>query len=173
MKQPKWVNPTRQNYLVTLFSKSRGFCVYGHPHCTIPEHHYEIYIDNLVKDWISMDRQDRQAEWQAEFEARHRTNDRSYPLHGKFSGIAQDVYYDNQPEYYLDGIGVSGLSFKPFAKVRLASSDVHLYVNLGDILQPMSKSKKRKMIRYGKIPQDIEDRISVRCWQAVKHYLNS
>ena len=171
-KQPKWTTPTRQTFLVTLFLRSKGFCVFGHPKCTIPEHHYEIYIDDLVADWIADDRAQRQAEYQAEFEARHSTNERTYPLHGRFSGIGQDIYYDNQPEFYLEGLGISGLTFKPFAKLRMASSYIRLHVELENILKPMSKSKKRKAIRYGKIPKDIQDKISVQCWQAVKHYMN-
>ena len=171
--QPKWATPTRQTHLVTLFLRSRGFCVFGHPKCQIPEHHYELYIDNLIADWKAEDRAQKQAEWKAEYEARHRTSERTYPLQGRFSGIGQDIYYDNQPEYYLEGLGISGLTFKPFAKLRLASSFIRLHVELGDILKPMSKAKKRKAIRYGKIPKEIQDRISLRVWQAVKHYLNS
>ena len=171
-KQPKWTTPTRQTYLVTLFLRSKGFCVFGHPKCTIPEHHYEIYIDDLVADWIADDRAQRQAEYQAEFEARHSTHERTYPLHGRFSGIGQDIYYDNQPEFYLEGLGISGLTFKPFAKLRLASSYIRLHVDLEDILKPVSKSQKRKAIRYGKIPTDLQDKIHDRCWQAVKHYAN-
>jgi hypothetical protein len=171
-KQPKWTTPTRQTHLVTLFLRSKGFCVFGHPKCTIPEHHYEIFIDNLVADWIADDRAQRQADWQAETKARHSTNERTYPLHGRFSGIGQDIYYDNQPEFYLEGLGISGLTFKPFAKLRLASSYVRLHVDLEDILKPVSKSQKRKAIRYGKIPTDLQDKINDRCWQAVKHYAN-
>jgi hypothetical protein len=171
-KQPKWTTPTRQTHLVTLFLRSKGFCVFGHPKCTIPEHHYEIFIDNLVADWIADDRAQRQADWQAETKARHSTNERTYPLHGRFSGIGQDIYYDNQPEFYLEGLGISGLTFKPFAKLRLASSYIRLHVDLDDILKPVSKSQKRKAIRYGKIPTDLQDKIHNRCWQAVKHYLN-
>jgi hypothetical protein len=171
-KQPKWTTPTRQTHLVTLFLRSKGFCVFGHPKCTIPEHHYEIFIDNLVADWIADDRAQRQADWQAETKARHSTNERTYPLHGRFSGIGQDIYYDNQPEFYLEGLGISGLTFKPFAKLRLASSYIRLHVDLDDILKPVSKSQKRKAIRYGKIPTDLQDKINDRCWQAVKHYAN-
>ena len=171
-KQPKWTTPTRQTHLVTLFLRSKGFCVFGHPKCTIPEHHYEIFIDNLVADWIADDRAQKQADWQAETKARHSTNERTYPLHGRFSGIGQDIYYDNQPEFYLEGLGISGLTFKPFAKLRLASSYVRLHVDLEDILKPVSKSQKRKAIRYGKIPTDLQDKINDRCWQAVKHYAN-
>ena len=108
----------------------------------IPEHHYEIYIDNLVKDWISSDRQDRQAEWQAEFEARHSTNERRYPLQGRFSAIGKDIYYDNQPEYYFEGLGISGLTFKPFAKVRLASSYIRLQVDLSRRTQTHEQVQK-------------------------------
>jgi hypothetical protein len=85
---------------------------------------------------------------------------------------AATIYYDNQPEFYLEGLGISGLTFKPFAKLRLASNYIRLHVELDEILKPMSKSKKRKAIRYGKIPKDIQDRINIQCWQAVKHYMS-
>jgi hypothetical protein len=104
-KQPKWTTPTRQTYLVTLFLTNRGFCVFGHPKCTIPEHHYEIYIDDLVTDWKAEDRAQRQAEWQAEFKDRHIANERRLPLHGRFSAIGKDIYYESQPEFYLEGLG--------------------------------------------------------------------
>ena len=172
-QQPKWATPTRQMYLVNLFVSSKGFCVFGHPKCPIPEHHYEIHIDNLIADWVADDRAQAQADYQAESEARHRTNERRYPLHGRFSAIAQDVYYDQQPEFYLEGLGVSGLTFKPFVKLRLASSFVRLHVDLGNILKPLSKSQKRKALRYGKLPKGLQDRIHDVCWQAVSHYLHN
>ncbi len=171
-RQPKWATQVRKTRLVRIFTDSRGFCVFGHPKCTIPEHHYEIFIEGLIADWKADDRTQAQAEWQAEYKVRHSTNDRRYPLHGRFSAVSQDVFYDQQPEFFLEGLGVSGLNFKPFAKLRLASSFMRLHVDLGDTLKGLSKSQRRKAIRYGKIPKEIHDKIHDACWLAVKHYLN-
>ncbi len=171
--KPKWATPTRQTCLVKVFVRSRGFCVFGHPKCLIPEHHYELYIEALIADWIAGDRTQSLAEWQAEYKARHSTNDRRYPLHGQFSGVSQDVFFDKQPAFFIEGLGVSGLTYKPFAKLRLASSFMRLHVDLADTLKPVSKNKKRKALRYGKIPNELQDKIHNACWLAVKHYLNS
>ena len=81
---------------------------------------YELKSETIIKDWIADDRKQSQADWQAEYELRHRDDDRRFPLRGKFSGIAQDVYYDRQAQFYLEDLGISGLTFKPFAKLRLA-----------------------------------------------------
>jgi hypothetical protein len=133
---------------------------------------YDLKSETIIKDWIADDRAQRQAEWQAEYKARHARGERTYPLHGRFSGISQEIFYDSQPAYYLEGLGISGLTFKPFAKVRLSSSLIALHVDLGDLLKPMSKNKRRKAVRYGKIPIGLEDRIKDACWLAVKSYLN-
>ena len=170
-KQLKWTKPTRQAYLVKLFIKSHGFCVFGHTQCQIPEHHYSLYIEDLISDWIANDRQARLADWQTELKAIHQTNDRHYPLHGKFNAVSQDVFFDNQPIFYLDTLGMSGLTFKPFARVKLASKPMLLHVDLGDILKGLTKNKKRKTIRYGRIPKQLQDRIYQTCWLAVKDYL--
>jgi hypothetical protein len=133
---------------------------------------YDLKERQAIADWIADDRAQAQAEWQAEYEARHRTNDRRYPVHGRFSGVSQDVYYDQQPEFYIEGLGVSGLTFKAFAKVRLSSNFMRLHVYLGDTFKGLSKSKKRKAVRYGKIPATVQDDINQACWSAVKQYLN-
>jgi hypothetical protein len=171
MALPKWVTPNRQNALVSIFVKSRGFCIFGHPNCAIPAHYYEVYIENLIKDWIADDRAQASALWEAERKALHRTADRQYPLHGQFSGVSKDIFLDNQPIYYLMGLGISGLTFRPFAKVRIASSYVNLYIDLGDTLHKVSKSKRRKAIRYGKpLPQEVERDIAQAIRLAVRHY---
>jgi hypothetical protein len=133
---------------------------------------YELKSEAIIKDWIADDRKQAQANWQTEHELRHRNDDRSYPLHGKFSGIAKDIYYDNQPQFYLEDMGISGLTFKPFAKLRLASSNVRLYVDIADVLKSMSKNRRRKAVRYGKLNRDLQDNLDDTCWQAVKDYLN-
>jgi hypothetical protein len=167
-QQPKWATPDRQSCLVRLFVRSRGFCVFGHKNCLIPEHHYEVFAEVLIKEWVADDRIQRQAEWQAEQRLLHLTNDRRYPLNGQFSGVGKDIFYSSQPQYYLIGLGMSGLTFKPFVKIRLASSYMNLHIDLGDSLRDQSKNKRRKAIRYGKVTDTIQARIR----EAVRHYFD-
>ena len=172
MGKPKWVTPIRQTHLVKLFLRSQGFCVYGHKPCPYPHHHYQVFIDNLVADWVAEDRARREADWQAERKRIHGLSERRYPLRGQFSTIAKDMFYAEQPEYYLEGIGISGLTFRPFAKVRLASSLVQLHIDLGDTLRQVSKAKRRKAIRYGKaLPQEVQDAVDSICNKVVRRYL--
>lgn len=132
---------------------------------------YEVKSETIIKDWINEDRIERLADYKAETEARHKLNYRTMPLAGTFSGIAQDIYYDNQPQYYLENIGISGLTFKPFAKLRLASSNIRLFVDISALLKPLSKNKKRKAVRYGKASIDFQDRLDITCQKAVNNYL--
>ncbi|GAJ23969.1 unnamed protein product [marine sediment metagenome] len=66
MAQPKWATPSRQAQLVSIFIRSRGFCVFGHKACGIPSHYYEVYIEGLITDWKAQDRQQDTAQWQEE-----------------------------------------------------------------------------------------------------------
>jgi hypothetical protein len=165
---PKWATPERRTHLVKLFLRSQGFCVFGHKPCPHPEHHYEVFIEGLIRDWVADDRAQRQAEREAERRALHGLGERRYPLRGQFSAIGKDIFYAEQPQFYLEGIGISGLTFRPFAKVRLASSFVRLHIDLGDSLKGMSKNARRKALRHGKLSETAQSRIN----QAVRHYLN-
>jgi len=173
MALPKWATLDRQTQLVSIFLRSRGFCVFGHPQCSIPEHYYEVYIEGLIADWQADDRQQDTADWQEERKRLHSLAERRYPIRGQFSSIAKDIYFAEQPLFYLLGYGISGLTFKPFARVRLASSFVNLYVDLGDRLRSVSKNKRRKAIRYGKaLPLELQREVEQVIRLAVKHYLN-
>ena len=168
---PKWATLDRRNWLVELFLSSRGFCVYGHIKCPIPEHHYSVFSELLISDWKQADREDLNALWQAERKRFHSLGERTYPLRGQFSAISKTIYAEQQPLYYLDGQSISGLTFTPFVRVRIASSYIRLYVDLGDILRQVSKSKRRKAIRYGKpLPRSVKQEISHRVLLAVKDY---
>ncbi len=172
MATPKWATPIRQAHLVNIFLRSRGFCVYGHTACLIPEHYYEVYIEGLIADWKSEDRQQDNAEWQAERKRLHSLGERRFPLRGQFSAIAKDIFYASQPQFYLLGLGISGLTFTPFAKIRLSSSYVNLYVDLRDTLSKVSKAKRRKAVRYGKpLPLELQGEINLACKLAIGHYL--
>jgi len=168
----KWAIPYRQAHLVKLFLRSGGFCVFGEWPCSCPElHHYDPFIEGLIDDWQADDRAERWAEWQAEQRQIHGLAERG-ALRGQFNAIGRDIFFGQQPQYYLDGLGISGLTFRPFARVRLASSFVALYVEIGDALKSVSKAKRRKAIRYGKpLPQEIQREIDRACNKAVRHYL--
>jgi len=168
---PKWATLDRRNILVQLFLSSGGFCVYGHKKCLIPEHHYFLYSEFLIKDWKQLDKEQRQAEWEAERKALHSLGERSYPIRGQFSAVSRDIYAESQPLYYLEGQAVSGITLMPFVRVRMASSYIRLYVDLGEALRQVSKSKRRKAIRYGKpLPPTIRVAIMRKVMEAVKDY---
>ena len=170
---PKWATPDRRTALVKLFTASRGFCVYGHPKCPIADHHYPIYIEGLIEDWKQLDREARQAEYEAERKALHSLAERTYPIRGQFSGVSKDIYFEHQPLFYFEGQSVSGITLTPFVRVRIASTYVRLYVDLGEALRQVSKSKRRKAIRYGKLlPQAVEVQIRRKVLEAVRDYLD-
>ncbi len=77
------------------------------------------------------------------------------------------------PLSYLEALGMSGVKLQPFAKVKIASSYMRLYIDLGTSLRGISKNKRRKAIRYGKeLPKSIQERIAEKVSLAVRDYLN-
>jgi hypothetical protein len=170
---PKWSTPNRKAYLVKLFLDSGGFCIYGHKNCSIPAHHYEVYIESLIDSWKAEDREQAILDWKAERLAMHSLGERRLPLEGRFNNISRNIFHDSQPLYYLEGLGMDGLRLKPFAKVKIGSSYMRLYVSLGDSLRKASKNMRRKAIRYGKeLPKSIQESITERVSVAVRDYLN-
>ncbi len=166
---PKWSTPSRQALLVKLFLDSGGFCVLGHKNCLIPSHHYEVYIETLIEDWKEEDK----LAWKEESKALHSLGERRYPITGRFNNISKDIFFDKQPLYYVEALGISGVKLQPFAKVKLSSSYLRLYVDLGDSLRSISKNKRRKAIRYGKaLPQEVEAMVSKLVTLAVRDYMN-
>jgi hypothetical protein len=130
---------------------------------------YELKAEQAIKAWIADDRERDEAERQAEQKAMHNLGERRYPLRGQFNAIGRDIFYGEQPLFYLEGIGISGLTFKPFAKVRLASSIVNLHIDISDSLKGMSKNAKRKALRHGKLTNTAWQGID----KAVRDYLNN
>ena len=169
---PKWATLDRRTALVQLFLSSGGFCVYGHKKCLIPEHNYYLYTEILIRDWKQLDRQQSQADWEAERKAIHNLGEQHCPVLGRFNAISKDIFASNQPLYYLEGQSVSGLTLTPFVKVRLASSYMRLFIDLGQALREVSKNKRRKAIRYGKpLPQETQAIIRRKVLEAVRDYL--
>ena len=100
---PKWSTPNRQVFLVKLFLDSGGFCIYGHTNCPIPAHYYEIAIEHIIENWKEDDREN----WKLEQKAIHSLGERKYPIRGRFSNIAKDIFFDKQPLFYLEALGIA------------------------------------------------------------------
>jgi len=123
----------------------------------------------LIDDWRADDRAQQWADWQAEQKAIHSLGEVGR-IRGDFNAIARDIFFASQPLYYLESLGISGLTFRPFAKVRLASSFIALHVDVGDAMRNESKNKRRKAVRYGKITPEVKKEVDRLCSLAVKDY---
>lgn len=169
---PKWSTPERQAHLIKLFVDSGGFCIFGHKNCPFPEHHYQVYIESLISQWKADDRQQASLEWEAESTALHSLGERRFPILGRFNNISMDVWHDSQPLFYIEKLGMDAVRLQPFAKVKLSSSYVRLYVGLGGALRTTSKNRKRKIVRYGKpLSKQAEAKVFELVKQAVSDYL--
>lgn len=207
MSSPKWVNPTRQAYLVELWEKYGNKCRYGHLNCSDASHYafsksrldngkridykvvyqtsdndgierylndYDICSEKCVKNWIESDRDQTYADYRIEYESRHNNlSDRKYPLHGKFNGIARDIYYDNSPVYRIEVIGIDGISHKPVAKIRLVADSTILFVDISKAMQSETKNQKRKALKHSKINPLLQSKIDDCLNKAVTHYLSN
>jgi len=127
-------------------------------------------IKKLLDNWTEYDRQEKNADWKSEYEIRHKLqSDRQYPLTGRFSGVAKDIFYDSQPVFYLEAICFDAIRSIPIAKIRLASRQEWLLVDLPKNL--FSKLGLRKAIRYNKIAKTVQTIIDNACLQAVKTHI--
>jgi len=170
---PKWSTPDRQAHLIRLFVDSGGFCVYGHKDCLIASHHYEYFIEKLISNWVKDDRELAVIEWQIERKAIHNLCEPRTYRAGRFGTISREIWYGSQPLFYIEAVGMSGLRLKPFAKVKLPSSQLRLHVNLGDTLRGVSKNRRRKAIRHNKpLPSSIEAEINRLVTLAVSDYFS-
>jgi hypothetical protein len=133
---------------------------------------YDLRLAEVIGDWIAEDKQAKAYERTAISRMLH-----SIPevgkLRGEFNAISRDIYHESQPIYFIECLGISGLTFNPFAKVRIASSYVRLHVDLKAPLANVSKNRKRKYIRYGKgLPIEVQRDVELTCNKAIAHYLS-
>lgn len=133
---------------------------------------YDRVIDKLIKDWVADDRQARAYQQRLERLRLHRLPEKGN-IRGRFNAISRAIFYDSQPSFYMEALGISGLTFKPFAKVRISSSYTRLHVDISEPLRKVSKNRKRKAVRYCKaLPVDTQTEVDHLCSMAVKHYMN-
>jgi hypothetical protein len=133
---------------------------------------YELKLAEVIGDWIAEDKQAKAYERKAIARLLH-TIPEVGALRGQFNAISRDIYHESQPTYFIECLGISGLTFKPFAKVRIASSYVRLHVDLKAPLANVSKNRRRKYIRYGKgLPIEVQKEVELTCNKAIAHYLS-
>lgn len=147
-KLPDWSTPERRAHLVSLFNRSRGFCVFGHKMCQNLEHHFLNFQEAVIADWKAEDRAEREALLRIE---RAQIHGEKGVFGRQFDPVQRDIFMASRPGHYLKGLGVSPVTFKRVAKVRVPSTDIHLYVGVsgaGELVKP-SKNKRRKMRRPG------------------------
>jgi len=133
---------------------------------------YDLRLAEVIGDWIAEDKQAKAYERKAISRLLH-TIPEVGKLRGQFNAISRDIYHESQPTYFIECLGISGLTFKPFAKVRIASTYTRLLVDLKAPLANVSKNRKRKFIRYGKgLPIEVQREVELSCNQAIAHYLS-
>ena len=133
---------------------------------------YDLKLTEVIEDWVKEDKQAKAYERKAISRLLH-TIPEVGKLRGEFNAISRDIYHESQPTYFIECLGISGLTFKPFAKVRIASTYTRLLVDLKAPLTSVSKNRKRKFIRYGKgLPIEVQREVELSCNQAIAHYLS-
>jgi hypothetical protein len=173
-KRPLWITPERKLYIASLYQRYLTRSGWRVDLRTSEAYHPELdtLVHSVIMDWVQDDLAGRRYEQRLADRELHRLNERG-ALRGHFNAISRSIYFDNQPMYELQGLGVSGLTFRPFAKVRIASSLVALHVDITGALRPLSKCKKRKVIRHGRpLPSEILANVSEVCAVAVSRYLS-
>jgi hypothetical protein len=182
-KSGSWQTPDRLNRLASLFLDYIQGSIAGtakgeaglHEDCVTGELYYPEYdalFRKLKLIWIDADREARLFAWQDENTARHSLNtQRLSPLKGKFSGISRDCFYDNQPIYTTESLGLNPFNFETYAKVKISSNNEILFVPLGKIFNNISVNDRRKARRYGYMSNILANKISEICTQAVNKYL--
>jgi len=122
-------------------------------------------VEDLIEHWKSDDRDAKAYQLKLERRELHRLDERRPRRSPLFD---PEIFYSGQPVFYLEGLGVSAdYPFRPVAKVRLASSSVKLFIDLTEVLRPLSKNQRRKALRHNKPSKEVFEAICL----AVKRHL--
>lgn len=165
---PKWATFERQAHLVRLLQESGGLCVHGQGClCPNPDHFYLPFTDGLVRDWVADDREARGYEQRLAERYTGRAPDESGVWGRQFDPVARMAFAQQQPPFYLEAVGVDGLTFHRIAKVRVPSTPVRLFVDVSGAKDKPSQNARRKWRRYGKpLPPTVREL----CQAAVRDY---
>jgi hypothetical protein len=183
MSRPLWFNAKRAEELVKLFEQNTNKCRYGPPCCSNPDHYFgELKADSfsfalvnrVLDDRIADFKAEDKAHWQDERKAMHSLNEPARYYRGRFNPISREIYFSNQPTYVNKGLGISAVTFRPIAKVRISSSYWYLYIDipLQSVFKTVSRNAKRKAVRYGIMTPEVRQRIDDTVNKTVTGYLN-
>ena len=118
------------------------------PFCQECGRFFQNYIEPVIKFWIAEDKVKQAELWRREQLLLHHAPDRRGWRNQRFDPVAKDVFFQQQLPYYLEAIGISGLTFTRIAKVRVPSTNVRLFVDVAK--SKISKNARHKAKRYGK-----------------------
>ena len=144
------------------------------PYCQECPRFFQNYIEPLIKFWVDDDREERAELWRKEQREMHSLNERRCKKQ-QFDQTARDVFFQQQQDYYLEGVGISGLTFTRIAEVRVPSTPVRLFVDVADSKLPKKLGQNaRKRARRQAALQIGEDKsIDTMCRKAVQHFKDS
>jgi hypothetical protein len=122
-------------------------------------HLYENYWVILKNEWKADDRAEDAALWRVERRLLHAAPLKRGRWKTPFDPVAKDQFFTNRPAFYVEGTGVSGLTFTRVAKIRIAGTRKRLFVPIPKT-RGLGKNARKKALRRG------EEAIQL----AVQHY---
>ena len=127
----------------------------------VPEYDMKILYDVLLENKIADYKDEDKARWHFERKQMHSLGEPYLYSRGRWNAVARDIFYSRQLAYKVLGIGVNPINYQPFVKIRLSSSYEYLYIDIPiqKIFKTVSKSAKRKAIRYNKMKSGISEQI--------------
>ena len=130
------------------------------------------YTKDLMADWRDYRRQAQLALADYERKQAHSLSEPRHIRRGRWGTISKEVFFENQILYTIEGLSMDGLRGRPFAKIRMTSSNVILYVDLSVSLRTPDKNLRKKFFCRGKPTHTRELTIANACHQAAEHYLS-
>ena len=152
---PGWSTPERREQLVALWEKWSPVSL---------EKYFQLETD-FIEAWIAEDRDTRQALWELEEERIHHAD--GYRFGGDFDPVQRDEFMRQRPSYYLEGIGVSSVTMRQTAKIRVPSTNIYLFVDVSAATNKLGKNARKRLKRQGReIPADVHEI----CQRAIKSW---
>lgn len=169
---PKWSTPPRREFVLSAYKRFADSWSIDFWTGKLENPKLEAYLRPIIKDWVSDDRQATAYLNKLLRNQLHRIPEIG-SLRGQFNFVSREIYHDSQPQYYFEALGINGLNYKPFARIRIASAFTRLHVDISEPLNTISKHKRRKAIRYGKgLPIPIQRQVEELCNLAIARYLS-
>ncbi len=166
-------------------SPIRGFCMDSQcgkvsednpdPCCAGCSRFFQNYIEPVIKGWIAEDKVEQVALWRQEQRRLHHMTDERGWRNQRFDPVARDVFFQQQPPYYLEGVGISGLTFTRIAKVRVPSTPVRLFVDVASSkrLKKLGQNARKRLRRRPALLLEEDRVIDQLCRAAVKDFKDS